>query len=138
MVVVHSSLPPSDAEWSSYIAEWEANIARHSEMQKLRTLVSTDGGAPNAAQRAKLTQAMRGKETPVAILLDGILARAAVTALSLFIPELKAFPPSAVDQAMNFLGLAAAERRAALELLKRLGALSGARTVRQVSSSHVA
>jgi hypothetical protein len=56
----------------------------------------------------------------VALLTDKVLARATISAMSLFNPSMKAFPTTGLKEAGDFLGLTREERERAAQLLAEL------------------
>jgi hypothetical protein len=110
VVFVHDSTDPTDTEWEKLL-----ELFRKLPGGRMpRTLVYTGGGAPNAAQRARLLQTVR--ETfgsgafVVAVFTESALARAAGTAISWFIPGIRIFGPNDIDQALDHLGGSSVER----------------------------
>src|SRR5687767_3375736 len=80
VVFVHGKAAPGDDEWEQSLSFYrEAPDAR-----QVRALVYTEGGAPNAAQRAKLNAVLGGRKLPIAVLTTSSIARAAGTAISWF------------------------------------------------------
>ena len=100
MIVVHTGQAPSDEEWTRYVAAVE-----RMDPEKLRTIVFTDGGAPNLEQREAINRALGGKTSPGAVVSNSMLVRGAVTALSWFNPKIKAFSPSGTAAAFAYLGV---------------------------------
>jgi hypothetical protein len=100
MILVHTSRPPSSSEWAEYVA---AVAAR--DPIKLRTLVFTDGGAPNSPQRKEVTAALGGHASRGAIVSASMIVRGAVTALGWFNPLIRAFSPNEIDDAIQYLGV---------------------------------
>src|SRR5262249_27181347 len=78
-VVVHRAKPPTDEEWTDYLESW-----RPLDMGNMRTLVFTDGGGPNPAQRKAATEALGGKSSLTAVVSSSPLIRGIVTALGWF------------------------------------------------------
>ncbi|MDI1482294.1 hypothetical protein [Polyangium sp. y55x31] len=82
IVLVHAEEPPTDPEWNAYIEVWEAH---HRASGRSRLLVSTEGGAPTAAQRHVLDERVRrfGRDSArAAILSESLFARVVTNALS--------------------------------------------------------
>jgi len=119
LVVVHSAQAPSASEWAAHIETWHA-IASAIEVESVRTLVFTDGGAPNAEQRARLNTVLAGRPTPVAVLSDSLVVRGVAGALSMFNRALKVFPPGRLAEAMQFLGLRPSEQSATMAALEQM------------------
>ena len=107
IVFVHGSLAPSADEWQKLIGLFRT----HPNLSLLRTLVFTEGGAPNAAQRADLAAVIGSVKMPVSVITDSIIARGAGTALSWLNPALRLFAPKDFDDALDHLGATGHERR---------------------------
>lgn len=125
VVTVHSAQEPFDDEWNRYV------LGAH-EFQPLeaqRILVVSGGGAPNAAQRRQLVEALAGAQTPTAILTTSWIMRGAATAFRWFNPSLRVLGPSALAQAMDHLQLTGTERTTALRLIQELQRELGVRVV---------
>ncbi len=102
LVLCHTSAPPSDQEW-------EAWLAREVRAEHKGLLIVTDGGAPNSRQRARVAEATssRGVRRPgVALLTDSAFIRSVMTAFAWILGQehpMKAFPPTAIDEAVVWL-----------------------------------
>lgn len=105
-VVIHRAGPPSDAEWDAYIAPW-----REHDMALMRTLVFTDGGAPNTLQRKKANEILAGRQSLTAVISSSPLVRGIVTSLSWFNAKIKAFAPEHADEGFRHLGACTTEER---------------------------
>jgi hypothetical protein len=127
-VVVHSAAPPADDEWNRMIDESDPD-------GPMRALVYTAGGAPNAAQRAKLTALYGTRPLAVAVLTNSALARAAGTALRWFRPELRMFSPSELAAALDHLGAVEPDRGEILRVLQELKIELGLADVRRRANS---
>jgi hypothetical protein len=107
VVVVHTSLPPSNEEWNSYMQTVVAAGRAHSgDLMRCRQLVMTDGGGPNSAQRAaaqKTAAQVNGEAMPVAVVSSSTLVRGIVTAFNWFNMNMKVFSPVDVRAAFDFL-----------------------------------
>ncbi|NVB43016.1 hypothetical protein G6O69_34660 [Pseudenhygromyxa sp. WMMC2535] len=121
-VAVFGEQPPSDEEWSEYIATLEGlGSGGH------RTLVLSVGGGPTALQREQLSALMDGQDdVKVAVLTNSVFARGIVTALRWFRREANAaFEPGKIDAALDYLELDQRERDrvhlVANDLISRLG-----------------
>lgn len=120
LVFVHGTVPPTDAEWDRAM-----ELYRRVGIARGRMLVWTEGAAPNAAQRAKLGKVAGEAKPPIAVLTDSALARAAGTAISWFNPQLRAFPRTSIEPALDHLGLSGKERDDARTALAELRARRG-------------
>jgi hypothetical protein len=118
LVYVHGAAAPSDEEWDSVLAHYDAPQAN----LPLRTLVYTEGAAPNAAQRARLNTKLGARRVRIAVLTPSALARAAGTAVHWFRPEVSIFGPRDIERALAHLVVTENESRdltLALRELKR-------------------
>lgn len=96
-VVVHGKPAPNDEEWDEYLAFYRDN-------KKCRQmLVVTDGGGPNAKQRAKTNEHTKDTAMRVAVCTDVTVVYGIVTALSWFNSEMKVFAKSRIGDAFTYL-----------------------------------
>lgn len=126
-IFVHRSLAPQDDEWEKVL-----DLFRDQDVKNIRTLVYTDGGAPNAAQRRRLMAVFGEAKPRIAILTSSAIARAAGTALSWFNPQFRIFGPEDLDGAFHHLGASADDRVVLKKNLMELRA-----ELREVSASPV-
>jgi hypothetical protein len=132
-VVVHRVTPPTDREWSDYLKSWHPL-----DMSRVRTLVFTDGGRPNTAQRAMANEALGGKASLTAVVSASPLVRGTVTALGWFNPKrvnpkIKAFSPEEADRAFDYLGVTTpSETARAWMLVEKLRAKLGDQTLKSI------
>ncbi len=118
LVVAHSPQTPSDAEWQAYVDDAERWVQRG----ELRgALVLTAGGGPTSGQRRALErmQARIGALPRTAVVTDKLLVRGIVIAIGLFNANIHAFRPTALDEAMTYLEVAAAARPQLIAELER-------------------
>ncbi|MEZ4296946.1 MAG: hypothetical protein R3B70_18420 [Polyangiaceae bacterium] len=104
-VVVAGPNPPTDAEWHTYVEAVKAEEQRGLDLTEMTTLVITEGGGPNAAQRKMVNDVLRGRTTKVATVSGSPFFRGIVTALTWFNPEMRVFSPDNVTDAFRFLGI---------------------------------
>jgi uncharacterized protein involved in exopolysaccharide biosynthesis len=97
---VFSAKSPSNEDWDAMSETFFVKPRRG-------VLGYTLGGAPNALQRKKvrdLHNRSGSVQPPSAILTTSMIARAAVTALNLFLDnKFRAYPPSEINEALLFL-----------------------------------
>lgn len=108
LVILCREAPPTDADWSQYINAVSASAAKLSaNLANILTLVLSDGGAPNAMQRTRLTEFHEKSSTraPVSLISDSPLVRGAARAMALFNPKFKVFAPDSFLTALDHLGL---------------------------------
>jgi len=127
-VVIHPATPPNDDDWMDYLRSW-----RPLDMTRMRTLVFTDGGGPNAAQRKLANDALGGKASLTAVVSASQLVRGMVTALSWFNPKIKAFAPEEALEAFHYLGVrTGAEVARTWLVVERVRARMGDKAIRSV------
>ena len=99
IVYVHADVPPTDAEWEAGISFFKES----SDPSRLSAIVYTEGGAPNAAQRARLNAVLGSNKVRIGVLTASAAARAAGVAVRWFNPELSIFGPEDVDAALDHI-----------------------------------
>src|SRR2546430_6777218 len=99
VVFVHSHESPDDGEWSRLLEVFR----QLPDLRRIRVLVFTYGGAPNARQRALLNDVLKDARPPVAVITPSALARAAGTAIGWFNPRIPTFAPQEVHRAPQYL-----------------------------------
>lgn len=122
LVFVHTAVAPTDDEWKELLTK--LRVAR--DKRRVRVLVYTQGGAPNARQRALLNQAVEHVQPPIAVVTHSNTARAAGTAIGWFNPRIKVFDPSEQERAFDHLDANSAERKLLSLALRELRAEIGA------------
>jgi hypothetical protein len=133
-VVVHRARPPTDAEWTDYLDSWKPL-----DMSAMRTLVFTDGGGPNPAQRKAANAALAGKSSLTAVVSSSALVRGIVTALGWFNPKIKAFGPEDAEHAFAYLGIRTPEETTRTWLLvERLKTKLGDASLKSIVSRRAA
>jgi hypothetical protein len=116
-IVAYGSTSPTDAEWSSYL-----DLAQRHGIDRTQQLIFTEGGAPTSAQRRQLAALLDGRAVPVAVLSSSARVRVTVAALSFFNAQVKAFPPSALPDALDFLEVPASRAEMIADALQKLRA----------------
>ena len=66
-VIVAGVKNPSKKDWDAYIEAVRAEEKNGIDVTKMRTIVFTDGGGPDAAQRKIIADILNGRATPIAI-----------------------------------------------------------------------
>jgi hypothetical protein len=127
-VIVSREAPPTDADWTRYMAAVNASVTKYPEnLASVLNLVLSDGGAPNAMQRTRVTelQERTTARAPVAFISDSPLIRGATRAIALFNPRFKVFTPASFSKALEHLGVlptsASIVKRHVLETEQQLG-----------------
>ena len=110
MVLVHSMRAPSDEEWSRYVAQVEVHSAAIQGF-----LVLSDGGGPTSNQRRTLKQMLERAGLSsrwAAVVSRDRLTRGIVIALNLFEPNIRAFRPDELEQALTHIRAGGPDRAA--------------------------
>lgn len=97
-VFVAMNEPYGADEWAQYMDGLRKNLKT-----PLRTIVVTDGGSPNAAQRKEMIDLFKGVAPPTCIVSDSQLVRGMTTALGWFNPNIKAVAPTQLKDAFAYL-----------------------------------
>jgi len=98
ILAVYGTANPTPQEWNAYL-----DVIKHHGIDRTMQLVLTDGGEPTAPQRQALNELLGGRTVPVAVVSGSVRVRGTVTALSWFNLRIRAFPPSALRDAIAYL-----------------------------------
>jgi hypothetical protein len=117
IILVHTKEPPAESEWQEYVEE-----ARQRRNELRAFLVVTEGGGPNAMQRAALDEAVGLEKHPAktAVVTVSVVARGIVTAIGWFSKNIKAFSTNQLPAALDFLEVPTVEHEGVAIELKRL------------------
>ena len=124
VVLIHGTTAPSESDWSGYL-----DLVRSLDPPdlKVRVLVLSDGGAPTPSQRAQLAAAIKTREGQVeircAIITSSTFARGVMNAFRLIRPGYRAFNPSDLGQAFDYLQVSPVHAEA---IKRRITTLVGA------------
>lgn len=112
---LHSKRSPSDEEWEEYLGHIQAaRELLNGGHGGVAGLAVTDGGAPNAAQRKRLAEIVRGWEPIGAVVSESLLVHGIVTALSWLGMRVRVFAVTDVTAALRWAGLPDQHREALL------------------------
>ena len=117
-LLVHGEEPPSNADWSDYLAF----LGEKADSASPRCLVVTDGVAPTPKQRAGLNDLVvaYGRPVPTAVITHSPVARAAVALLGWFNSAIRSFAPNELSAALSYLDIEPARRAEVLERVIRM------------------
>jgi hypothetical protein len=104
-IIVVGERDPAPTDWNAYVEAIRAETRRGIDPAQMRTLVFSDGGGPNAAQRKLTADLCECQPRPRAIVTVHRLSRAVITALRWLDPQCRAFAPSRLAEALAFLGV---------------------------------
>jgi hypothetical protein len=121
---LHTSHDPDAAEWDSTLTDLGGRLsADRIDMDRLGSLVLSDGGAPNAKQRLMIGEKIwRGRKPPVSIIttrLDDPVKRGIAKALRWVNPRTSFFAPAQLRDALAHIG-ALEETAAVWDAVERL------------------
>lgn len=123
---LHGAQPPTAEEWRIHLELLEGLAILHGRsLASMRSLVFSDGGMPDSAQRKasqRIIDAADGHKMPVAIVTTSAFARGVVTAAHWFGLSIKAFSPADLGDALAYLGIPPARHAALRDELASLGA----------------
>jgi hypothetical protein len=118
---LHTAKDPPLGEWATMLEELsELRRARQLPLERIRQLVVSDGGAPNALQRTSFAQEFA--RFPLAVITPmamNPLKRGIITALSWMNPCIRLYEPRGFSNALDYLELSGA-RRAVWEEYQKL------------------
>jgi len=106
-VWLHTAKDPPTDEWKAAMGVIEEAKRKRGD-SGIRSLVVTDGGAPNATQRGELSDLFDRKPFKLAVVtisLTNPIKRGIATAISWINPAFRAVPPSQLESAMSHLDL---------------------------------
>lgn len=114
---LHGAQAPTAEEWRAHLELLEGLAIHHGRtLASMRSLVFSDGGMPDSAQRKssqRVIDGANGHKMPVAIVTSSPFVRGVVTAAHWFGLTIKAFSPAELGAALAYLGIPPA-RHAAL------------------------
>lgn len=125
-IVINGPNDATDADWRVYMDAVRGEERKMADFGKMRTIVFSAGGGPNAKQRKEINEFLGGRATPVAIVTSSTVMRGIVTALQWFNPLARAFSPENVVAAMQFLGTSGSEASILWTEAKKLQSSVGA------------
>lgn len=101
-VLVHGNEDPPDSEWDVYVDAIRNTVAARNGF---RALVYSPGVGPNMRQRQRLNAVAAGARGfhRTAVLTTSTVSRAITTLLGLRWPDIRAFEPSRLEDAMDHL-----------------------------------
>jgi hypothetical protein len=129
LLAVFGPRNPQDEEWEAYLAAYQRIPAGRAKVVSF-----TSGGGPNSSQRMRLQEILQGGRQACAVITRSRIARGIVAALAWFNPDVRAFAPERLGDALAFLGLPPGAREPLLDAADRLEAELGGETPRSWAS----
>jgi hypothetical protein len=134
-IIVVGERDPAPTDWKAYMDAIPAEEKRGIDIKQMRTLVFSDGGGPNAAQRKVASDLLGARDTPLAIVTGSAVTRVMTTARRWFNPHCRAFPPSEVGAALEFLGIPGIKFQQILRLAREVQLGLGISAVKSLESA---
>jgi hypothetical protein len=108
---LHTDVDPPPSEWDATVARLVGlRQTRRLAVERIRQLVISDGGAPNAFQRNRLIRDLHEglpcKSAVVTTALSNPIKRGIATALSWVNPAIRFYEPPRFREALEYLDLA--------------------------------
>src|SRR4051794_37050397 len=105
VVWLHTAEDPSKARWTEACDRVGA-LVKTGPSARICSVIVTDGGAPNAAQRAQhVTQVERGRPVPSSVVTNAMsnpIKRGVATAISWVMPAIRFFNPDQAPEALAY------------------------------------
>jgi hypothetical protein len=114
VLAVQGSLPPSDEDWAGYVDLYRRGWHRH---RSIRILVVSAGGSPSNLQQRQVNELVPGLALKVAVVALAAPLEQVVRRLIVVNDDMRMFPPDGMEQALDFLAVAEAERPAVREAI---------------------
>ena len=134
-IIVVGERDPAPTDWNAYVEAVQAEEKRGMPAAQMRTLVFSDGGGPNAAQRKIARELREERGNPRAIVTGSRLARAVITLKRPFKPHCRAFAPGDVGTALEFLGVPGIKLQQILRLAREVQLGLGISAVKSLSAA---
>jgi hypothetical protein len=120
LVSLHTRDAPTDDEWKECLDLYRRVFIEQQGTDHVGGLAVTDGGAPNSKQRGAVKVLLQGRRVATAVVSESVLVRSAVTALHWFNRDISVFPPSAMGDAVRYVGVPVERNAEVLALLKKM------------------
>jgi hypothetical protein len=116
LLIVHADMPPHPSDWSRMITVRNANRDKlHGNL-----VIAPPRASINAAQRADVSSFMKETGTSVAVVTDSALIRGVARAVGFLGVQVRAFAPTEMTSAFNFLVVPPSRHD---DMLRRIAAL---------------
>ncbi len=142
VVAIHNDAPADPESWETWLAMIRGVTADFKgDLDKVTTLVLSDSGMPNSAQRAMASEIIAGaRSSPYnAIISDSTAIRVMVRALAVFDYKMRVFSPSEFREALVSCNVVKSDQAAVFGQIERVTQETfgpqGLRTVNAVRAS---
>ena len=118
LVIVHADVAPADDDWR------RLTVVRNANRSKTRgnLVIAPPRASINAAQRADVAAVMKETGISVAVVTESALIRGIALAIGFMGVQLRAFAPSEITSALNFLLVPSSRHAAVLGAVESLKA----------------
>ena len=96
------------------------SVVDSANAESMRTIVVTDGGGPSFAQRLRLNDVLKGRPVYTSVVSQSVFVRGIVSALRVFNPRIRCFPPESTEEAFQHVRLTRAETRVVERVIQSL------------------
>ena len=100
LICAYNELSPSEED-----ARKSLEVFKSLDLDKVKILTFTKGGAPTASQRKAINDVLHGRSLTTAVVSDSSLIRGIITAFSWFNTKIKAFSGSSIEDAFRYLDI---------------------------------
>ncbi len=108
---------PSDEEWDECLGLLKPDL------DNVRVLVVTDGGAPSPEQRRRLNQTMSGAPLRISVVSESVKVRFVVSSVAFLSRNIKSFSETEYSDALQHLDLDLDQRRVAQRHVREMTAI---------------
>jgi hypothetical protein len=117
MVIVHADVPPDEGDWARMV------VVRNGNRDKIRSnlVIAPPRATINAGQRADVAQFMKETSISIAVVTDSALIRGVARAVGFLGVQVRAFSPTELASALNYLVVPQSRHEA---MVRRIDALT--------------
>ena len=108
---------PSDEEWDECLG------LLNPDLDHVRVLVVTDGGAPTPEQRRRLNQTLNGTPVRISVVSESVKVRFVVSSVAFLSRNIKSFAETEYSDALQHLELDLDQRRVAQRHVREMTAM---------------
>jgi hypothetical protein len=106
ILFLHTARAPSNEEWDGALSVMR-RYAMSGDFRRLRALVVSEGGGPDAGQRSALQHVFKSHNHALkcSVITTSVIGRGVIGAVSMFNPQLKGFSPRSFAEAIAHIDL---------------------------------
>lgn len=135
LLALHSTKTPETEGWDTYLDAYEDGVKKWGK-KLLGSLAVTDGGGPDAKQRAELAHRLIQPYPHIrgAVVTNSVIARGIITAISWLKGNARAFGPNGLGDALEHLQMPRAHEEEVWQVLLELAESVPSTTVKQMGT----